>query len=139
MAFRAMSLFNTKHGQIFLSILNVTVCPRSSDLFHIVTYHINWVLLFGHTVLNHLFLFALKVNVFQACLALQHLILDSNTVCPRSSDPFYVVPYCIKRVATFWTYSITGAKDVQGSFSQISQSKNHLIFPWSKMRNLVLC
>ena len=29
------------------------------------------------------------------------------TVCPRSSDPFYIVSYYIKWVATSWTYSIT--------------------------------
>ena len=28
------------------------------------------------------------------------------TVCPRSSDPFYVVTYCIKWVTTSWKYSI---------------------------------
>ena len=28
------------------------------------------------------------------------------TVCPRSSDPFYVVTYYIKWVTTSWTYSI---------------------------------
>ena len=27
------------------------------------------------------------------------------TVCPRSSDPFYVVSYYIKRVTTSYTYS----------------------------------
>ena len=27
------------------------------------------------------------------------------TVCPRSSDPLYVVTYYIKRVTTSWTYS----------------------------------
>jgi len=30
-----------------------------------------------------------------------------DTVCPRSSDPFYVVTYCIKWVTTSWTYSMT--------------------------------
>ena len=29
-----------------------------------------------------------------------------DTVCPRSSDPFYVVTYYIKWVATSWTYSM---------------------------------
>ena len=28
------------------------------------------------------------------------------TVCPRSSDPFYIVSYYIKWVTTSWTYSI---------------------------------
>ena len=29
-----------------------------------------------------------------------------STVCPRSSDPFYIVTYYIKWVTTSWTYSI---------------------------------
>ena len=29
-----------------------------------------------------------------------------KTVCPRSSDPFYIVSHCIKWVTTSWTYSI---------------------------------
>ena len=29
-----------------------------------------------------------------------------TTVCPRSSYPFYLVTYYIKRVTTSWTYSI---------------------------------
>ena len=29
-----------------------------------------------------------------------------NTVCPRSSDPFYIVSYYLKWVSTFWTYSM---------------------------------
>ena len=28
------------------------------------------------------------------------------TVCPRSSDPFYIVSYYIKWVTTSWTHSI---------------------------------
>ena len=28
-----------------------------------------------------------------------------GTVCPVSSDPFYVVTYYIKWVTTYWTYS----------------------------------
>ena len=33
------------------------------------------------------------------------VILD-GTICPWSSDPFYIVTYCIKWVTTSWTYSI---------------------------------
>ena len=29
-------------------------------------------------------------------------------MCPRSSDPFYVVTYSIKWVTTTWTYSTIG-------------------------------
>ena len=32
-------------------------------------------------------------------------LLLSYTICPRSSDPFYIVSYYIKWVTTFWTYS----------------------------------
>ena len=30
---------------------------------------------------------------------------SSYTVCPGSSDPFYIVSYYIKRVTTSWTHS----------------------------------
>ena len=33
-------------------------------------------------------------------------VLVCTTVCPRSSDPFYVVTYYIKWVTTSWTHSI---------------------------------
>ena len=29
----------------------------------------------------------------------------NHTVCPRSSDPFYIVSYDMKWVTTSWTYS----------------------------------
>ena len=29
-----------------------------------------------------------------------------HTVCPKISDPFYLVIYYTKSVTTFWTYSI---------------------------------
>ena len=32
--------------------------------------------------------------------------LSSVSVCPRSSDPFYIVSYYIESVTTSWTYSI---------------------------------
>ena len=32
-------------------------------------------------------------------------ILERNTVCPRNSDPYYIVSYYIKRVTTSWTHS----------------------------------
>ena len=33
-------------------------------------------------------------------------IFNPYTVCPRSSDPFYIVIYYVKWVTTSWTYSI---------------------------------
>ena len=37
---------------------------------------------------------------------LHHRYYNRYTVCPRSSDPFYVVTYYIKWVTNSWTYSI---------------------------------
>ena len=34
------------------------------------------------------------------------MFLGHNTVCPRSSDPLYIVTYDKKWVTTSWTYSI---------------------------------
>ena len=31
------------------------------------------------------------------------------TVCPKSSDPLYMVSYYIKWATTFWTYSMVSA------------------------------
>ena len=36
---------------------------------------------------------------------LQNLTYDAPTVCPRSSDPFHIVSYCIEWVTTSWTHS----------------------------------
>ena len=49
-----------------------TICPRSSDLFYIVSYYMKWF----------------------------------TTICPGSSDQFSIVSYHIKWVTTSWTYSI---------------------------------
>ena len=35
---------------------------------------------------------------------------SANTVCPRSSDPFYIVIYYTKWVTTSWTHSIASVK-----------------------------
>ena len=32
--------------------------------------------------------------------------LQNTTICPRSSDPFYIVTYNKKWVTTSWTHSI---------------------------------
>ena len=32
--------------------------------------------------------------------------VGAYTVCPRSSDPFYIVRYYLKWVTTSWTYSL---------------------------------
>ena len=33
-------------------------------------------------------------------------ILKQATICPGSSEPFYIVTYCINWITTSWTYSI---------------------------------
>ena len=35
-----------------------------------------------------------------------------DTMCPRSSDPYYIVTYYMKRVTTSWTYSTLSALSV---------------------------
>ena len=37
----------------------------------------------------------------------QDLDIQYNTMCPRSSNPFYIVSYYIKWVTTSWTHSIS--------------------------------
>ena len=44
-------------------------------------------------------------NVKEGSLSLFR-IFKCRSVCPRSSDPFYIVVYYIKCVTTSWTYSI---------------------------------
>ena len=38
---------------------------------------------------------------------------NEPSVCPRSSDPFYVVTYYLKWVTTSWTYSINKEQRVE--------------------------
>ena len=50
--------------------------------------------------------------------------VEHHTVCPRSSDPSYVVTYYIKWVNTSWTYSIiskTMTKPVMFSICNLFQ------------------
>ena len=39
--------------------------------------------------------------------------LDIYTICPKSSDPFYIVTYYIKWVTTSWTHSKIGGKPLR--------------------------
>ena len=39
-----------------------------------------------------------------------HYLHYHYTVCPRSSDPFYVITYYIKLITTSWTYSTVSIK-----------------------------
>ena len=40
--------------------------------------------------------------IFNQCLLPEDIF--PSTICPRSSDPFYIVSYCIKWVTTSWTH-----------------------------------
>ena len=44
-------------------------------------------------------------------------LLPGHTVCPRGSDPFYIVSYYIKWVTSSWTHSSSNA------VSQIFENK----------------
>ena len=50
------------------------------------------------------------------------VLLDIHTtVCPRSSDPFFIVSYYIKWITTSWTYSMD-AHVILGSTNSVSLS-----------------
>ena len=62
---------------------------------------------------------SLTSNEFNITQDQARLILDIkvnwyNTVCPRSSDPFYVATYYIKWGTASWTYSIIGQIEFMG-------------------------
>ena len=46
---------------------------------------------------------------------------EETTVCPRSSDPFYVVTYYIKLVTTSWTHSICKQDKILDPEAEIGQ------------------
>ena len=50
--------------------------------------------------------YSLNENWHGALTSLVKYLLPRYTVCPRSSDPFYIVSYYIKWVTTSWTDSI---------------------------------
>ena len=58
-------------------------------------------------------------------------IAGLHTVCPRSSDPFYIVSRYIKRVTTSWTYS---------SFKKWNslQCVDHSLIPLTKISSTLL-
>ena len=49
-----------------------------------------------------------------------------HTVCPRSSDPFYTISYCVKWITTSWTHSI-----------DMEKASKYLL-PWAKTPNVQL-
>ena len=57
-----------------------------------------------------------KVDVRSTCTGSNAQFLWL-TICPGSSDPFYIVTCYIKRVTTSWTHSITLWSVVEWSFS----------------------
>ena len=68
----------------------VTICPRSSDPFYIVT-----------TICPR------SLLQFWNCTALdiQYFYHKTTTVCPGSSDPIYIVTSYIKWVTTLFSFS----------------------------------
>ena len=46
-----------------------------------------------------------KKNTYWKSNQSNSILFSLGTICPRSSDPYYIVSYCIKWVTTSWTYS----------------------------------
>ena len=89
-----------------------TVCPRSSDLFYIVSYYTEWV---TTSWPYRICTFLKRMHAFTFILPKRHwqriyIVNSKNTVnyisivCPGSSDPFYIVTYYIKWGNTSWTH-----------------------------------
>ena len=53
-------------------------------------------------------------------------VLNKYTVCPRSSDPLYVVTYYIKWVTTSWTDSTS----VKGLFTDFTWGMHGTVSLW---------
>ena len=56
---------------------------------------------FTFHVIQHIRVLLSGVPIFQFFIA----SLKPYTVCPRRSDPFYIVSYYIRLVTTSWTYN----------------------------------
>ena len=56
-----------------------------------------------------------------AILLSQYETLATSSVCPGSSDPFYIVTYYIKWVTTSWTYCIMRRCDFFAEISEFFQ------------------
>ena len=67
-----------------------------------------------------------------------------STVCPRSSDPFYIVGYYTKWVTTSWTHSSDWGKRKRDSGLMFILSKSHLAFAllsyeaWFAIKNIFI-
>ena len=105
-----------------LTYVQCIIYPRSSDPFYKVTYYIKWVTTsWTHSTLR--LSTALSRTIVSSTLASDSVLqyhqvffsfslffllslfnlLKLRTICPRSSDQFYVLSYYIKWVTTFWT------------------------------------
>ena len=96
------------HSQQFFN----TVCPRRSDPFYLVAYNIKWVTTsWTHsmykTIFSALNSYRILYNGQKYCPS---SYCDFYTICPRSSDPFYIVSYYTKLVTTSWTHSMKSDK-----------------------------
>ena len=49
----------------------------------------------------------IKINKWYNFIIFCRTALNHTTMCPRSSDPFYIVTYYMKRVTTSWTHNMT--------------------------------
>ena len=86
------------------SDVNITLCSRSSDLFHKVTNLKYWVTTSWKRTHSNAVKISDLAYPFLSDVLIYAYILHS--MCPRSSDPFYIVSYFITWVTTSWTYSM---------------------------------
>ena len=98
-----------------------TVWPISSDPFYIVPYNIKWVTTsWTHsmykTIFSALNSYKLLYNGQKYCPS---SYCDFYTICPRSSDPFYIVSYYTKLVTTSWTHSMKSDKTCWAKYLKI--------------------
>ena len=83
-----------------------TICPRSNDPFYMAAY----IYKMGHYFLDiqyemEVFKYFLFKKQWPIYIIVNYYIKCVTTVCRRTSDPFYIVSYCIKWVTASWTHS----------------------------------
>ena len=96
----------TKHMTLETCFIS-TICPGSSDPFYIVSYYIKWVTTsWTYSIDESVEKRALNPQLVNTRWLIGQCCAPAVTVCPRSSDPFYIVSYYINWVNTSWTHSI---------------------------------
>ena len=59
---------------------------------------------------------------------IRHILnVHKYTVCPKSSDPLYIVTYCIKWVTTSWTHSSISSTHIQCTKRDVQ--KDNILLP----------